>query len=249
MDNHKLDKVLSDEQFIRREYSLSRLTYEREFSFYEAVKEGDWNKVKSIMLPLKSEGLGKLSDNELRNLKYHLVITIALITRFCIEGGLQPGEAYSLSDIFIQKLDVAAKESEIADLHLEAVREYTLRMESLKHKNPYSRPVSLVVDYVYEHLHEKISLSEMADSVSYGKTYLCDVFRKETGFTIGEYILERKIEAAKNMLRYSDYSSSDIGNYLGFSSHSHFIAVFKKVTGETPREYRNANFRKEFHET
>jgi AraC-like DNA-binding protein len=102
------------------------------------------------------------------------------------------------------------------------------------------------IDYIYDHLHQKISLNEIAEHVHLNKTYLCGLFKKETGLTIGDYILKRKIEAAQNMLRYSDYSPVDISNYLGFSSHSHFITVFKKETHMTPRQYRTANYRVHF---
>lgn len=95
------DKSLSDKLFMQREENLFHLPYEREIDFYETVQQGDVNKLEKIFLPLKSKQLGHLSDNNLRNLKYHLTITIALITRFCIEGGLPPETAYTLSDLYI----------------------------------------------------------------------------------------------------------------------------------------------------
>lgn len=95
------DKSLSDKLFMQREENLFHLPYEREINFYETVQQGDVNKLEKIFLPLKSKQLGHLSDNNLRNLKYHLTITIALITRFCIEGGLPPETAYTLSDLYI----------------------------------------------------------------------------------------------------------------------------------------------------
>ena len=79
------NKILSHKLFLNRELNISHLAYNRELSFYDAVKAGDLNKVKELMLPLKNENLGTLSDNMLRNLKYHLTITVTLITRFCME--------------------------------------------------------------------------------------------------------------------------------------------------------------------
>ncbi|MBP3325216.1 MAG: helix-turn-helix domain-containing protein [Coprococcus sp.] len=49
---------------------------------------------------------------------------------------------------------------------------------------------------------------------------------------------------AENLLKYSDFSAIDISNDLCFSSHSHFIKVFKEHTGYTPKEYRNRFFRR-----
>ena len=66
--------------------------------------------------------------------------------------------------------------------------------------------------------------------------------------TVGQYINKSKIEAAANMLIYTEQSSLEISNYFDFSSHSHFINSFKKETGMTPNEYRKKYYRKHFTE-
>jgi AraC-like DNA-binding protein len=63
------------------------------------------------------------------------------------------------------------------------------------------------------------------------------------GISLSKYIQDLKIEKAKNLLQYSDYSIVDIANYLSFSSQSHFIQVFQKKTGFTPHRYRTQFFR------
>lgn len=238
------DKSLSDKLFMQREENLFHLPYEREIDFYETVQQGDVNKLEKIFLPLKSKQLGHLSDNNLRNLKYHLTITIALITRFCIEGGLPPETAYTLSDLYIYEMDNCTTEEQISDLHKKAVMDFAGRMKNLKKETVMSRPIIHTIDYIYEHLHEKIKLDEIANAVSLNKTYLCKLFKKETGQTLNTYISKLKIEAAANMLAYSDYSVPAISNYFSFSSHSHFIKVFKQYKGITPKEYKNTYYRK-----
>ena len=64
--------------------------------------------------------------------------------------------------------------------------------------------------------------------------------------TISQYILIKKMEVAKRMLLYSDYSCADIANFLSYTSQSYFIQVFKKQVGMTPLAYRNSFFRKQF---
>lgn len=228
---------------------MSHLSYNRELSFYDAVKSGDLNKVKEIMLPLKNENLGTLSEDSIRNLKYHLTITVALITRFCIEGGMPSEIAYTLSDIYIQKMDKLKLEAEISQLHQTLVFDYTKRMKQLSSDSVYSKAIVKAMNYIEDHLHEKIPLDSLADYLDINKTYLCKLFKKEVGRTIGDYIKKLKIEAAGNMLIYSDYSPSYISNYFSFSSHSHFINVFKAETGFTPNEYRNKNYGKHFYNT
>ena len=96
-----IEELLTKQLFFQREYSIYHLEYEKEMSFYKAVQKGDVELVKKLMLPLKNEKLGSLSKNSLQNLKYHLVVLISMLTRFAIEGGMNPESAYTLSDIYI----------------------------------------------------------------------------------------------------------------------------------------------------
>lgn len=57
--------------------------------------------------------------------------------------------------------------------------------------------------------------------------------------TLSQYIQEQKIEKAKSLLKTTDRSILEIATYLGFSSQGYFQNVFKKLTGMTPKEYRN----------
>ena len=50
--------------------------------------------------------------------------------------------------------------------------------------------------------------------------------------------MKKKIDAACQMLKYSQYEAVDVGNFLAFSSHSHFIQKFREETGLTPKQYR-----------
>lgn len=239
-------QALSHKLFLQREYGITHLAYEREMEFYETVKEGNIAKLRKIMLPLASEKLGTLSRNHLRNLKYHLVVTVAMITRFCIEGGLPPEEAYTLSDICIQRADLCADGDEIAALHRTIVFDFAKKMKGLRAMGGLSRAVVRATDYVYDHLHEKIALDDVAREAGVSKGYLCELFKKETRMTVSDYAMKLRIEAASNMLASAEYKSADIGTSLAFSSHSHFIKAFKARTGMTPEEYRRRHYRKQW---
>ena len=99
------------------------------------------------------------------------------------------------------------------------------------------------MDYIYYHLHERIRLEDVADASGLSPNYLNSLFRKKKGISIQKYICSKRIEAAKNMLLYSDYSETEISEFLAFSSPSHFIRVFRKHTGMTPRQYAKRYYR------
>lgn len=238
-----INKELSDREFRQRETGLLHSPYERELEFYSAVSSGNVDRVKELYTPLAVEGYGKLSQDPIRNIKYHLVITIALIARFCIEAGMPMETSYTISDIFINRLDVSTTEQQLSDIHREVFIEYAKRMQKVNSGEAYSKHVLLCLDMIYNNIYNGIRVQELADKLGLTPQYLSKLFKQEVGVTISDYIMSRRIQAAKNMLKFSDYSPLDIGNYLNFSSHSHFISCFRKHTGMTPRQYRESYFR------
>ena len=238
-----MKKLLSEVEFRNREYMITHLSYDREMEFYQSVKMGNVEETMRLFKPLDAEGLGKLSDDSLRNLKYHLVITIAFITRYCIEGGLPMEEAYNLSDIYIQRVDKCRSENEVMEIHREVVDTYVRTMNKLHNDKILPKPIVTCIDYIYDNLHSKITLDDLADITGLSAPYLSKLFHKETGFTVKQYILHKKVEAAENLLKFSDYPCSSISQYLGFGTESYFISVFKTITKTTPKEYRDRFFR------
>lgn len=238
-----IEQALAKTAFKNREYMLSHLPYEREMEFFQSIKMGNIEEMRRLFKPLGAEGMGKLSEDPLRNLKYHLVITVAFITRYCIEGGMESETAYNLSDIYIQQIDKCRTPEDIDLIHRSAVEDYANRMHIIIKNKLFSKPVAVCVDYVYNHLHCKMTLKELAQAAGLSESYLSKLFRREMGVTVSQYISRKRIEAAENLLKYSDFSCVEISNYLCFNSESYFIQVFKSYTKMTPREYRNKFFR------
>lgn len=243
-----IDKKLSHVEFLNREYSVSHLSYEREMEFLQSIKQGDCNRAKQLFKPLNCDELGLLSKDNLRNLKYHLIISVALITRCCIEGGMEMEAAYNLSDIYIRSIDNCKNEAEVHLLHREVIEDYAQRMQIIHRSALHPKQIVICLDYIYDNLHTKITLEKLAEVTNLSPPYLSKLFHKEVGMTVSAYITKKRIEAAENMLKYSDYTSIEISNYLCFSSESYFIQVFKKMTGYTPKHYREKLFRKQRYE-
>ena len=217
-----------------------------EYSFYTAVKTGDMETVVANCKEdafIHLEGTGVLSRNTLTNIKYHFVVTAAMLTRYCIDGGLEPEQAYRLSDFYILKMDTCTTVRQIADLHHEMAKDFTGKMVLQKKSSILSKPVVQCVDYIYSHIKERITVAMLAEYTGLSESYLSRVFKQNLGISISDYIREKKIEKATHLLRYSDKSIIDIANYLSFSSQSHFIQTFENFTGMTPKKYRNKYYK------
>lgn len=241
MDKSNLKQEWVYKEYVNREDLFIHAPFEPEADFYQNVAHGNEKEVKKIINEdfLAKKGLGKLSNNNVRNGIYHFIITAALIARECIKNGMTMEEAYSLSDFYIQKADCLTDTASITKLHDEMALDYTERMYKLKNKIIYSKSIIKCINYIYAHLHTKIELYELADLVHLSPTYLSKLFKKETGTTITNYISNSKIETAKNMLSYSEYSISEIALILAYPSQSYFTEIFRKATGTTPRKYAN----------
>lgn len=237
-------------EFINHELLSPHTPIEEEFNEYIAVAEGNLDYVKNQDYDsfLNPEGKGKLSENELQNIRYHFVVATALITRYCAMNGMELEKAYSLSDFYIQKMDKCLTIPEIVELHNTMCLDFCNKMHILKKNEILSKPVVLCMNYIYSHLHTRITLKQLAEYTNLTENYISKVFCKEIGMPISKYITLQKIEKAKNLLSYSDYSLTAIANYLAFSSQSHFIQVFEKYVGMTPHKYRNKHFRNDWEE-
>ncbi len=232
--------------YIKREENILRAPYNPELEFYSVIKSGNLEKTKELLQGITfcaKEGLGTLSENKLQNYKYHFCITIALIARYCIEGGLDISTSYDVSDFYIMKADKATSPEEINAIHHNACLDYAKRMKNLRKAKITSRPVARCIDYINDHLHVKITLTELAEYVNLNPSYLSRLFKGETGLSVSEYILRTKIETAKNMLIYSEYTPAEIATILAFSDQSYFTEVFHRHTGLTPKKYRSDHLR------
>lgn len=155
-----------------------------------------------------------------------------------------PGEeAYRRSDFYILKIDAATTIDQIEILHDEACIDFTKHMQNRRRHTICSKPIALVLNYIYTHMHENVTVKELAKAVGLNPSYLSRLFHTQMGCTVHQYILDQKITTAKQWLQFSDKSFVEISNLLGFSSQSHFIQVFSKCTGMTPKRYRDEKFR------
>ena len=140
----KRDKNLFYKEFLNRENIFLRAAFVPESEFYSAIKSGNVRRVKKLCEePLdKKTGLGVLSKNPVRNMKYHFVITAAMVARNCIEGGMEYSQAYTISDMYILRVDTVSDLEEISALHKKMCLDYATQMKIVSKKKPCSKYVS-----------------------------------------------------------------------------------------------------------
>lgn len=242
---HVTSKDLIYREYLNREQSFRHLHYDEEMYPYQLMQEGDERAVEESQRVFWNSGTtAHLVDDPVQNQKYLCVSSITVATRAAIEKGMNEEDALNASDLYIQRFDACKSVAEVLDVHKEMMAFFTHRMAQIRKAQTFSRPVVRVRDYVYLHLHDRITVEEIADHIGLNPSYLSTLFKKETGTTITDYIQDRRVECAENLLRFSDYSFAEIANITAFSSQSYFNTVFKKKTGMTPLAYRKKYYRK-----
>lgn len=99
--------------------------------------------------------------------------------------------------------------------------------------------VSRAKSYVIDHYNSELFIKDIADFVHLSPEYLTRLFKKETGVTLKDFIIECRISTAKDLLANSSLSISMIASEVGYHNFSYFAYLFKKLEQVTPREYRN----------
>ncbi|MCD7958848.1 MAG: AraC family transcriptional regulator [Ruminococcus sp.] len=204
--------------------------------------------IEKVCLELKNGKLaltsGKriLSKNALKNAAYYFVLSVSAISDASMDHGMGQTEACTLSDIYILKADDCKTVDDIYRLYEEMCLDFTKRMQEIRKETVISLHIRKCIDYIYENPSTNLLVKALAETMHLNATYLSRLFRKEMSILLKQFVKEARVDTAKNLLQYSDLSYLVISVSLGFSSQSSFIAVFKEITGVTPKVYREKNF-------
>lgn len=100
------------------------------------------------------------------------------------------------------------------------------------------RQLAQVLDYIDAHLHQEIKLADLAALLGISEFHFSRQFKRVLGTAPYQYLLQQRIERAKQLLKQSDRSIAEIALMCGFNSHSHLSKQFRQLTGITPKIYR-----------
>jgi AraC-like DNA-binding protein len=96
------------------------------------------------------------------------------------------------------------------------------------------------VDFIQSHIDQPILLEQVAQSVALSPFHFHREFKRSTGLTPHQYIVQLRMERAKALLSDSDMPLAEVAAQVGFADQSHFSSTFRRAMSMTPRSYRNA---------
>jgi len=133
----------------------------------------------------------------------------------------------------LKPIDVEELKNTINEIVLLIQEKDTFREEK---KNVFSD----ILRYIDRHFNEDIQLGSIAEAYHFEPAYFSKKFKEKVGVNYSEYITKLRIEAAMGYLAETDMSISEISEHVGYRDVKYFRGIFKKATGMTPREYKNA---------
>lgn len=225
---------LSDTHALRNVFSMSLFRDDLSRAFQELDEEALRSSIDTILSILGEEEEHAHFTQALDAAGSILHLSITLL----------PGGSDVVSEIFKNEPD-----NYLSLYHLKSVPSIISWLSQLeeglclafagKKKGQQNTFTKLCCQYINEHVHEKIFLQDIADTLGISPNYLSQLFKKSMNVGVSEYINMQKIEESKKLLRETTLKIYEISERLGYESSFYFSKVFKKITGISPKEYRS----------
>lgn len=151
----------------------------------------------------------------------------------------QPAGA-RLGDLMTPEDEIRYQKQAISvDYALDFYRNLFINLQKAEELNQLKNVVDRLKDYISKNIDQDITREQLAELMNLNPDYLTRLFKKETGQSLKDYILKKKMGMARELLSMTDMSVSEISMRVGFCNFSHFTTTFKKYTGIPPLIYRN----------
>lgn len=234
------EKSVSSEEedtLIKMKNMEQRYNFENELM--DAVSKGQLHTVDLLFTRTSTFFFEQRVADPVRNAKNYCIIMNTLLRKAAEKGGVHPMYLDSVSSMYAVKIEQVLSLEAITPLMADMFRSYCrlVRKHSLK---DYSPPVQKALTCIDANLAGSLSLRTLAETLNVSSSYLSSLFKRETGQTITEYINGRRVKHAMHLLESTRLQVQTIAQHCGIVDVQYFSRVFKRITGMTPKEYRDS---------
>lgn len=235
-------------QLDRTEIDFSHHSYEAELLMRQCFIDGNEKAFHQLQKNFTNESTGTMSYNSIKQAEYAAAISVSFYVRHAIDAGVDQLTAYNINDLYLQKISRETSPLVFGKLMNNCAHTLMQEIKKVKAQQNELPYIQNCKQYIYRHLNKVFTLNDIAEYVNLSPNYLSSLFKTYENISIKEYTLKKRIDASQNMLKYSDYTISQISYYFCFCTQSHFTEIFKKYTGETPSSYRKKNKKNKPHD-
>ncbi len=216
---------------------LMEQRYELEGKLLQAVASGSLHKAELLLTQFASHQMEMRTDNPIRDYKNYAIIMNTLLRKSAEKAAVHPIQIHNISSQFARKIELLTSKTSFFNLLKEMVRKYCLLVKNHSLKC-YSMLVRKVITDINYDLTADLSLKTEAALHNVNPSYLSTLFKKETGYTLTEYVNRKRIDHAILLLNSTDMQIQNVATYCGIPDVNYFTKMFKKTIGKTPKEYR-----------
>ncbi|MCL2865931.1 MAG: AraC family transcriptional regulator [Lachnospiraceae bacterium] len=239
-ENEYLDMILE-----KSEHDILQQDYTDEVEIMDFIRNGDLDGFNIRLSEYDAadidKKIGEMAHTTYKKYEYLASGTIALATRAAIEGGIDFDSAHALGKLYLQRLEKCTSIKDILKIQVGMFKSFINLVHQHKTTNSECSYIEKTKAFIFKNLNKPFTLEDVAKEIHLNPSYLSRQFSSIVGIGIKKYTQIKRIEAASNMLKYSDEEISKISNYLQFPSQSRFGVVFKNHFGITPHKYREKN--------
>ena len=224
---------------IKESQSYISYPYDKEKQLVYAIVSNDLANSRKYL----NEILGHIflaSANNLDVIKVKAMELSVMISRAALDGGADQSKIFDINIKFLSEFFNYKTIEEICWALTDILRKFTretFEFSTVKHVDLISKAVS----YVKTNYMRKLTLNEVASYVFLSPSYFSKIFKEEMNYYFNDYLNYVRVEKSKMLLLTEKISLVDIADNVGFYDQSYFNKVFKKITGVTPKKYKESN--------
>lgn len=177
----------------------------------------------------------------LREEKINAFGSIYALENVAMRSGIPGTNMETTKKYYLTRIDDAPNVDVVHQLIISAMFDFTKHVKSYLADKTDDPTATRIIAYIKENINSRLICEEIAAALHITPNYLFTRFKEATGQTVNAYIQKEKIKKACYYMMFTEKTSAEIAAHLSFSSQNYYQAVFKKVMGQTPREWRNSN--------
>ena len=210
--------------------------YDKEKKLTFAIMTGNFNEARMYLNEILGHIFFASADN-LDAIKIRAMELTVMISRASLDGGADMNSVYLLNLEYITDFFKLDSIEEVCFALIDILNRFsneTFKVEQVKHVDLLSKAIS----YISANYMHKITLEDLAAHIYLSPSYLCRIFKEEMKTNFSSYLNKVRVEKSKILLLSEQLSITEIAILVGFCDQSYFNKVFKKLTGLTPKKFR-----------
>ena len=213
--------------------------YEKEKLLIHAIRNGNEADARKYLNDL----LGHIffsEYNDLESIKIRAMELTVLISRAAIDGGADNSIIHDLNSVFISDFLKIDTRDDVLYALTKILREFSEKTFNLSHLK-HSDVMTKAINFIRANYMRRITLEDVAEHTYLSPSYFSKIFSEEMKMNFSSYLNQIRIEKSKVLLSSKELSIIEIADMVGFYDQSYFNKVFKKITGVTPKKYRDSS--------